>query len=687
MDEVIIETNEIDEINERVAIVEHYCNTFTVSPIEESVIKAAINGDEKGFETLFMGTYRYVFSTVKKYLKNDQDIYDAIQDTYTKVYKGISRLESVSSFYPWLHRISENCAKDVLRFSNYDVITTCDDAVVEVSEDDQSDRSNVSVDVAEVLKQLPKEQSELLVRVYYDRMRVAEIARMQGIPVTTVYNRLKAAKKKLKELLKIRGIDKPIYGGEFVSVISSAIRNAIGTQLLSMAVAEEILHNVINSKNQKGAFVVSAIARNMRNKAAGKIATILLLFCVFIIAIIFLVLAITTKMFSAPSSGGAKDEPIKDNSIILINSGTTSETESISETESSSTSSSQGASSNNTTSNDNTSSANQTSSYDFYFSTMTEDVPLMGAFTNTEVFGTHTENEELDIAALNDKLYAVVKGNLISLDAGDTTPTVIIKDFNKLYGDGKCLNVYNSKVYWVNTNSEGRFVLNRCDINGTNRLAVVFSEECTYVTKMIVAKDGVYFCAGKHGDFNYIESGVLYKTDYDFNVINRYESVADYALLNDKIFILYGKGNRGMPYSIDRATFKNLINITEDHLTYSSIYAMGEYIVLDACSPYQHSEFGGGNDLKIMDTTTNKIVRAIFAEAGEILDIKDVSEFNGGTVLYRYNDNPMTMNIKTGQTELVENYIGTVAKGYKYYIESNCLYVSGISGKSPEKIY
>lgn len=204
---------------------------------------------------------------------------------------------------------------------------------------------------------------------------------------------------------------------------------------------------------------------------------------------------------------------------------------------------------------------------------------------------------------------------------------------------------------------------------------------------MIVAKDGVYFCAGKHGDFDYRESGVLYKTNYDFNVINRYESVADYAILNDKIFILYGKGNRGMPHSIDRATFENAINISEDYLTYSSIYAMGEYIVLDACSPYQHSEGGVGYDLKIMDTTTNKIVRAIFAEFGEILDIKDVSELNGGTVLYRYNDNPMTMNIKTGQTALVENCIGTVAKSYKYYIESDSLYVSSISGKSPQKIY
>lgn len=67
---------------------------FTVTPVEQSVIKKAANGDQEAFEALFMGTYRYVFAAVRKYLKNDQDAYDAIQETYTRVYKGISRLES-----------------------------------------------------------------------------------------------------------------------------------------------------------------------------------------------------------------------------------------------------------------------------------------------------------------------------------------------------------------------------------------------------------------------------------------------------------------------------------------------------------------------------------------------------------------------------------------------------------------
>ncbi len=53
------------------------------------MVKKAQEGDEVAFEELFMSTYKYVFSLVYGYLKNDRDAYDAIQETYAKVYAGL----------------------------------------------------------------------------------------------------------------------------------------------------------------------------------------------------------------------------------------------------------------------------------------------------------------------------------------------------------------------------------------------------------------------------------------------------------------------------------------------------------------------------------------------------------------------------------------------------------------------
>ena len=650
---------------------------YTINPVEKSEIKKAINGDEKAFESIFMGTYRYVFAVVRRYLKNDQDAYDAIQDTYTKVYKGLSRLESIDSFYPWLHRIAENCAKDILTSNSPSL--SFDDGV-EIIADDKNENSDVVADVSEVLKQLPEEQAELLIRVYYDKLRISEIARMQGIPATTLHNRLNAAKKQLKELLKTRGIDKPIYGGELVSVISNALRRIIGTELLSMAVAEEILHKITKSANPKGAYVIGEIARNMRNKAAGRIATVLL-FVSATVAVVLTIVLSTTLLVKRNNTLKNSSDPLLSNENNSSNI-TTSSNNSRLNNETASVLNGEATSLNSI----NPSSG--TSSYDFYFLIMDDTVPLKGSLTNTETFGTHTENEDLGMAVVGDTLYAVVKNNFVSLKNGSTSPTLLIKDFGALYTDsGRCLNVYNNKVYWVNENSTGNFVLNRCNIDGSGHYSVVFSDiKCTYLTKLLVAKDGVYFCAGKHGDYNYTESGTLYKTDHNFNILKTLNGVTDYTIIKDKIYYLYGKYNEGVPYSMDRETFLNPLRVGEDGMPFKNIYALGDYIVMDACSKYAHSETAIHNDLKIMDTTQNKIVRAIYGEGGYIIDIKDINEADG-TVLYRFNDKSMTLNIKTNETAVVNNHNGTTIKSNKYFIENDSLYYGNIQGTTKKKIY
>ncbi len=149
--------------------------------------------------------------------------------------------------------------------------------------------SEVNLDITEVLSRLSHEQSELLIRVYYDGMTVTDIAKMQGIPKTTVYSRLNVAKKELKRLLKLRGIEKAMYGGSAVAMFATVIRNAIGTDLLSIAVADEILHKVI-SGDKKRAAVIGTIARKQRNEATIRFASKILLFCGVICALLVMVI-------------------------------------------------------------------------------------------------------------------------------------------------------------------------------------------------------------------------------------------------------------------------------------------------------------------------------------------------------------------------------------------------------------
>lgn len=62
MEEYIFKKADSDD--EEHFLANHGKRAFAVTPIEDSVIKKAMEGDEAAFDTLFMGTYRYVFATV-----------------------------------------------------------------------------------------------------------------------------------------------------------------------------------------------------------------------------------------------------------------------------------------------------------------------------------------------------------------------------------------------------------------------------------------------------------------------------------------------------------------------------------------------------------------------------------------------------------------------------------------------
>ena len=663
---------------------------FTIVPIKEAVIEKAINGDEKAFEALFMGTYRYVYATARQYLKNEQDIYDAIQDTYLKVYKSLSRLRSAASFYPWLHRICENCAKDILATNRQDTVPL-DAEVAEIADDDQIDRTNVSTDIAEILKQLPPEQAELLIRVYYDKLRVVEIARMQGLPVSTVHNRLNAAKKRLKELLKTRGIDKPVYGGDLFATLSAAIRDAIGTELLSMAVAEEILHTVTGSKNKKGATVVSRFAHKQRSQAALKIASLLLLACLLLTVILLIAVALITKSLYPPNkqTGTASTTTAETSTTTTAEASTANTAETSTTTAAETTTApSQTADTSDTTVTASTPSTATTAS------TAPPEKPevLTGSFADTEILGTHTEDGAVPIATTGESVYAIVGGDLVAVQTGQATARVCIPDFGALYGEtGQWLNVYGDHIYWVNQNAQGQFVLNRCNSAGKEQHTVVFTEtDCTYLTEMTVAADGVYFLAGIHGEHSYRKSGTLYRTDHDFHIEKQLNDVASYALKGTNVYILHGNGNAGTPFCADRATFEQVEELAvaapNNGLPFGTVYALGDYLAVAGYNPYIHSETFACGDLEIIEIATGRAVRRIYTEAGEVCAIRSISDDNGGTLIYTFNGAPYLYTVRTGENRPLSCADGTVFKGKRYTVTEDGLYLSDIDGSSPQKI-
>ena len=291
---------EIHDVNGNVITAENVQQTITTCT---DLIQRAIDGEKSAFDELYMQSYRYVFFVVRQYIPDDETTYDAIQETFIKVYKNIRTLSSPEAFYSWISAIAKNTAIDILRTAHYKTTVDYDENSIGLSQDEKN--TEVILDMEIVLKKLNPQDTELLSLVYYDGMRVSQIAKMQGVPATTVYSRLNKAKKNLKAQLAVHGIDKSVYSGNFVAMITTAIRNIIGTALLSFAIAQQIL-NSITGKNGKKELAIAKIIKLHQKKLALKIASWLV--AVSMVASCLTVLTLTDwKVFKQKRDDTAKE--------------------------------------------------------------------------------------------------------------------------------------------------------------------------------------------------------------------------------------------------------------------------------------------------------------------------------------------------------------------------------------------
>ena len=72
-------------------------------------------GSEPAFRRLVERHARGVFQLAFRLTGSEPDADDVVQETFLKAYQELKRFESRSSFGTWVHRITVNCAYDLLR--------------------------------------------------------------------------------------------------------------------------------------------------------------------------------------------------------------------------------------------------------------------------------------------------------------------------------------------------------------------------------------------------------------------------------------------------------------------------------------------------------------------------------------------------------------------------------------------
>lgn len=169
-------------------------------------------GDESAYEELYKNTQRMVYSICLGILRNDDDAFDAMQDTYLTVYRKIDCLEDDKTFISWLKRIATTKSLDLYKKRKGDV--SYDDAVA-ADESLQLDDDLESLPDTYIMEKTKREALDKIIKDslsdvqyqtihmhYYSELSVETIAELMNCPVGTVKTRLMTSRAKIKEGVK-----------------------------------------------------------------------------------------------------------------------------------------------------------------------------------------------------------------------------------------------------------------------------------------------------------------------------------------------------------------------------------------------------------------------------------------------------------------------------------------------------
>ena len=220
----------------------------------DAVGKAKL-GDLEASTDLYNLTERMVYFTALKIVANEDDALDIVQETYVKVFSGLSTLRDDEAFISWVKLIVTNLSRDFMKKKRPVLFETDEDearvlgSVPEVSEDflpeHYADRRETSRLVMKIVDALPEVQRVTVMLYYYNGYSVSEVAEYMEVSEGTVKSRLNYARLQIRdEVEKLEKEGTKLYAIP-VFMLSRILQNASLDYNLPQTVSDRILADAL----------------------------------------------------------------------------------------------------------------------------------------------------------------------------------------------------------------------------------------------------------------------------------------------------------------------------------------------------------------------------------------------------------------------------------------------------------
>jgi RNA polymerase sigma-70 factor (ECF subfamily) len=180
------------------------------------------NGNDGAFEILLHRHKSRLYTAIYLIVKDRYRAEDLLQETFIKAVNTIKggRYNDEGKFSAWISRIAHNLAIDSFRKQKrYPEILLEDGSRVfnsmefaETSTEDKQILQDSKSKLRDLIKELPKEQKQVLIMRHYLHMSFQEIADRTGVSINTALGRMRYALINLrKKMITTRAYDKSFY--------------------------------------------------------------------------------------------------------------------------------------------------------------------------------------------------------------------------------------------------------------------------------------------------------------------------------------------------------------------------------------------------------------------------------------------------------------------------------------------
>jgi len=173
------------------------------------LLRRARAGDLAAFERIIALHERRIARTAWRLLHRAEDVQDAAQEVYLRLYKSLRGFDERRELAPWLYRITVNVCRDFNRRGGKDPMLSLDTlasdgARIEAVEPgaspyEQAAQRQEQLLIAEALRALPEKERAAIVLRDLEGLSTREVAKVLGSTETTVRSQICRARLKLRQ--------------------------------------------------------------------------------------------------------------------------------------------------------------------------------------------------------------------------------------------------------------------------------------------------------------------------------------------------------------------------------------------------------------------------------------------------------------------------------------------------------